>query len=133
MSELSREGAVERILWSLGMHGKPHQVRLLLDLIDRGEAFTAPELVQRCDVPRGLVYPFLASLRRRGVVFSLPRPEEPGEWTEVYGRVVLRRKRRELHLIGPAPLALNMGRLRTLAAEGCDDLEALRVFEEAEG
>jgi hypothetical protein len=45
---------------------------------------------------------------------------------------VLRRKRRELHLIGPAPLALNRGRLRTLAAEGFDDLEALSILEEAE-
>ena len=63
MNELTSEGAAERILWSLGMNGKPHQVRLLLDLIDCGEAFTAPELVQRCGVPRGLVYPFLASLR----------------------------------------------------------------------
>ena len=132
MTGFSREGAAERVLWSLGMRGKPHQVRLLLDLIDRREAFTAPELVQRCGVSRGLVYPFIAGLRRRGVVFSLPHPDEPGDWAEIYGRVVLRRKRRELHIIGPVPLALNMGRLRTLAADGCDDLEALRVLKEAE-
>ena len=113
------------------MRGTPAQVKLLLFLVTRRDAFTAPELVQSCGVTRGRVYPFLASLKRRDVVFALPRPEEPGEWGEVYGRVVLRRKRRELHVTGPAPLAINVGRLRTLAAGGCSDGEALKVLEEA--
>ena len=131
MSAYSREDAAERILWSLGMRGTPAQVKLLLFLVTRRDAFTAPELVQSCGVTRGRVYPFLASLKRRDVVFALPRPEEPREWGEVYGRVVLRRKRRELHVTGPAPLAINVGRLRTLAAGGCSDGEALKVLEEA--
>ena len=132
MSVYSREDAAERVLWSLGMRGTPAQVKLLLYLVGRREVFTAPELVQRCDVPRGRVYPFLASLKRRDVVFLLPRPKEPGEWSEVYGRVVLRRKRRELHVTGPAPLAINVDRLRTLAAGSCSDGDALKVLEEAE-
>jgi len=130
VSGLSHEVATERVLWSLGMWGTPAQVKLLLYLLGHGEAFTAPELVQRCGVPRGRVYPFLASLRRRAVVFSLPRPEEPGEWAEVYGRVVLRRKRRELHITGAAPLTINLRRLSALAAQGCSDGEALRVLGE---
>ncbi|MCJ7574947.1 hypothetical protein MUO93_11925 [Candidatus Bathyarchaeota archaeon] len=129
---LTREEAAAKVLWSLGMRGKPHQVRLLLDLLERDEIFTAPELVQSSGVLRGLVYPFIASLRRRGVVFPLPRPDEPKEWSQIYGQLVLNRKRREHHIIRPAPLALNRGRLRTLAAEGCDDLDILSVLEEAE-
>ena len=131
MSCLSREVAAERVLWSLGMRGTPAQVKLMLYLLGCGEAFTAPELVRSCCVPRGRVYPFLAGLRRRDVVFSLPRPVEPGEWVEVYGRGVLRRKRRELHVTGAAPLGFNVGRLRVLAAEGCSDPEVLRVLGEA--
>lgn len=133
MSVYSREDAAERILWSLGMRGTPAQVKLLLYLVGRKEVFTAPELVQRCGVPRGRVYPFLASLRKRDVVFLLPRPEEPREWGEVYGRVVLRRKRREFHVTGPMPLAVNIGRLRSLVAGGCSDGEVLKVLEEAVG
>lgn len=133
MSSLSHEVAAQRVLWSLGMRGTPAQVNLLLYLLRRRQAFTAPELVQRCGIPRGRVYPFLVGLRRRDVVFPLPRPEEPGDWAEVYGRVVLRRKRRELHITGAAPFAFNVGRLRTLAAGGSSDSEVLKVLEEAVG
>ena len=114
------------------MRGSSYQVRLLLYLISQREAFTAPELFFKTGVSHGRIYPFLANLKRRGVVFPLPRPKEPGEWIEIYGWGVLQRKRREFHVIGPAPLALNMGRLRILAAEGCDDREVLKVLEEAE-
>jgi hypothetical protein len=113
------------------MLGKPHQVRLFLSLLGKREAFTVPELAEECGLQCSVVYPFIAYLRRLGVVFPLPRPEEPGEWGEIYGRVVLQRKRRELHIIGSAPFALNRGRLRSLAAEKCGDSEVLGFIGEA--
>lgn len=130
---LIREDRVRRVLWCLGMLGKPHQVRLFLSLLGRREAFTVPELAEECGLPCGVVYPFIAYLKRLGVVFLLPRPEEPREWNEIYGRVVLQRKRRELHSIGPVPLAINRGRLEELVKEKCVDSEALVVIREASG
>jgi hypothetical protein len=115
------------------MYGKPYQVKLLLDLVERKDAFTAPELAQRCYLPQGLVNNFITGLRRRGVVLPLPRPEEPREWAEIYGQMVLRRKRREVKIIGPNPLTLNRGRLRVLADEGCSCHEVFSVLEEADG
>jgi len=131
MSGITREEIAKKILWSIGMLGKPHQVRLFLNLLDRVESFTVPELALSCCVPRGLAYPFITYLKKLNVVFPLPRPEEPGEWAEIYGQVVLQRKRRELHIIGPAPFALNRGRLRSLAAEKCSDSEVLGFIGEA--
>ena len=130
MTLLPEERAV-RVLWSLGMLGRPHQVKLLLHLLGREGVFTIPGLARVCGVRIGLANYFVASLVGKGVVVALPRPEEPVEWGEVYGQATLNKKRREAHIIGPAPFALNRGRLRSLAAEKCGDSEVLGFIGEA--
>ena len=125
----AREAAARYILLSLGLLGRPEQVRLLLYVLEARGVFTAPELVEACVLPRGRVYPFVAGLQRRGVIVRAPRPAEPAEWVEVYGRGVLARRRRELHVTGAAPLLLDRGKLRELAERGGCGAEALWVLE----
>jgi hypothetical protein len=129
---IAREEATKKVLWSLGMLGRPHQVRMLLHLLGSSGAFTAPELSRCCEVPLSHVYPFIVCLRGKEIVFSLPRPEEPEEWGKIYGQGTLSRKRRECYITGPAPYALNRGRLRDLASKGCSDADALSILREAE-
>jgi hypothetical protein len=84
---VSREEAERKVLLSIGMQWKPHQVRMLLHLLGCNEAFTAPELSRYCEVLLRLVYPFIVCLRSKRIVFSLPRPGEPEEWDGVNGRL----------------------------------------------
>ena len=130
MTLLPEERAV-RVLWSLGMLGRPHQVKLLLHLLGREGVFTIPGLARVCGVRIGLANYFVASLVGKGVVVALPRPEEPLEWGEVYGQVTLNKKRREAHIIGPVPYRLDRARLRALASERCSDSEVLGFIREA--
>jgi len=126
-----REGAARRVLLSLDLLGKLHQVSLLLSLLEKNGSFTAPGLADGCGVPRGLVYPFIASLRAKGVVKLVPRPEEPAEWADVYGRGVLAKRRREHHITGAAPLEFDLERFKVLATEGGCDSDDLRLLVEA--
>lgn len=130
MSVVRREGAARKALWCLGMLGRPHQVRLLLRLIEGNGSFTAPELAGGCGVPVSLVYPFISSLKSKGVVLALPRPAEPPEWTALYGRETLSKKRREIHATGSSPHSVDVDRLRTLVS-GCGNHEVLGLLGEA--
>lgn len=125
------EERVVRVLWSLGMLGRPHQVKLLLHLLGDECVFTIPGLARICGVRIGLANYFVASLVGKGVVVALPRPVEPVEWGEVYGQATLNKKRREAHIIGSVPYRLDRARLRILAAERCSDPEALGIIVEA--
>lgn len=126
-----REGAARRALLSIGLLGRLHQVSLLLSLLEKNGSFTTPGLADACGVPRGLVYPFIASLRAKDVVKLVPRPEEPAEWADVYGRGVLAKRRREHHITGAAPLEFDLERFKALAAEGGCDSDDLRMLMEA--
>jgi hypothetical protein len=101
--------------------------------LGHGEVFTIPELARCCEVRIGLANYFVDSLVGKGVVVAQPRPLEPVEWGKIYGQVTLNRKRREMHIIGPAPYCLDRAKLWDLASERCSDPEVLGVIREATG
>ena len=127
------EDRVVRVLWSLGMLGRPHQVKLLIYLLGHEGVFTIPGLARCCEVRIALANYFVASLVAKGVVVAQTRPMEPAEWGEIYGQVTLNKKRREMYIIGPAPYILDKARLLELASEKCSDSEVLGILKGASG